>query len=58
MRRRQVTPAERAAIDAAFLRSADDPERDAVALALEEEFARADWEALLLAEEEGPNDAR
>jgi len=51
-RRRQVTPADRAATDAAFARAAGDAERDALALALEEEFCQADWEALELAEAE------
>lgn len=49
--RRELAAQDRAAIDAAFARMADDVEYLAEAQALTEEFADADWEAFRLGEQ-------
>jgi metal-responsive CopG/Arc/MetJ family transcriptional regulator len=46
--RRELTAQRRAAVDAAFEAMADDPEYQAEALRIGEEFRYADWEALRL----------
>ncbi len=48
--RREFAAQRRAAIDASFARMADDPEYQAEALRIAEEYAVADWEALRIAD--------
>lgn len=48
--RRELESEQRAAIDAAFAAIAEDTEAQEEAIALAEEFAVADWEALRLGE--------
>lgn len=48
--RREFAAQRRAAVDAAFARMADDPEYQAGALRVAEEYAIADWEAIRTAE--------
>ena len=48
--RRELAARERADIDAAFAEMAHDPEYQAEATAIADEFAVADWEALRYAE--------
>lgn len=50
--RRELAAERRAEIDAAFLEMANDPEYQAEALRITEEFAIADWEALKLGDSE------
>ena len=49
-RRRRTTDAERAALAAAYAAMADDEEYWAEVLAVEQEFARSDWEVSQLGE--------
>ena len=48
--RREFAAQRRATVDAAFSRMADDPEYQAEALRVAEEYAAADWEAIRIAE--------
>lgn len=48
--KRELAAQRRAAIDSAFAAMADDPEYQAEAVRIAEEFARSDWEALRIGE--------